>query len=80
MILVSFQEEGSPMLVLTRRIGERIVIDNQIVLEVLEVKGNRIRLGIQAPTDVPVVREELLLRPIEVEARDHSCGDYAGTR
>jgi carbon storage regulator len=79
MILVSFQEEGSPMLVLTRRIGERIVIDNQIVLEVLEVKGNRIRLGIDAPADVPIVREELLLRPIEVEARTPSVGDHTDT-
>jgi carbon storage regulator len=69
-----------PMLVLTRRIGERIVIDHQIVLEVLEVKGNRIRLGIQAPSDVSIVREELLLRPIEVEGRDLSFGKYAGTR
>ncbi len=67
------------MLVLTRRIGERIVIDNQIVLEVLDVKGNRIRLGIEASPDIPIVREELLPCPIEVEARTSSVGDYAGT-
>ena len=65
------------MLVLTRRIGERIVIDNQIVLEVLEVKGNRIRLGIQAPSDVSILRQELLPQPIEVEveARNRCFGD-----
>jgi carbon storage regulator len=48
------------MLVLSRRIGERIVIDNQIVVEVLEIKGNRIRLGIQAPPGSSILREELL--------------------
>ena len=53
------------MLVLTRRIGERIVIDNRIVLEVLQVNGQRVRLGIQAPNDVNVVRSELL--PAEPE-------------
>ena len=50
------------MLVLTRKIGERIVIGGDIVLEVLQVKGNRIRLGITAPPDVPVVREEIYQR------------------
>jgi carbon storage regulator len=50
------------MLVLTRKIGERIVIDNQIVLEVLQVKGNRVRLGIEAPAGAVILRQELLLR------------------
>ena len=62
------------MLVLTRRIGERIVIDNQIVLEVLEVKGNRIRLGIQAPDGVSILRQELVTRPIEVEVKQDCRG------
>jgi carbon storage regulator len=55
------------MLVLTRRTGERIVINDQIVLEVLHVKGNRIRLGIQAPPGCTILRQELLTRPAEVE-------------
>jgi carbon storage regulator len=50
------------MLVLTRKIGERIVIDNQIVIEVLQVKGNRVRLGIEAPVGATILRQELLLR------------------
>jgi carbon storage regulator len=50
------------MLVLTRKIGERIVIDNQIVLEVLQVKGNRVRLGIEAPAGAVILRQELLLK------------------
>jgi carbon storage regulator len=49
------------MLVLTRKAGERILIDNNIVIEVLEIQGNRIRLGIQAPSGVSILREELLL-------------------
>jgi carbon storage regulator len=48
------------MLVLTRKAGERIVIDNNIVIEVLEVQGNRVRIGIQAPSGVTILREELL--------------------
>jgi carbon storage regulator len=48
------------MLVLTRKAGERIVIDESIVVEVLEVQGNRVRIGIQAPQGVPILREELL--------------------
>ncbi len=49
------------MLVLTRKAGERIVIDNNIVVEVLEVQGNRVRIGIQAPSGVTILREELIV-------------------
>lgn len=48
------------MLVLTRKAGERIVIADNIVVEVLEVQGNRVRVGIQAPPGVTILREELL--------------------
>jgi carbon storage regulator len=48
------------MLVLTRKAGERIVIDDNIVVEVLEVQGNRVRIGIQAPQGVTILRQELL--------------------
>jgi len=47
------------MLVLTRKIGERVVIEGQIIIEVLEVIGTRIRLGIEAPPKVAIWREEL---------------------
>lgn len=49
------------MLVLTRKAGERIMIDNSIVVEVLEVQGNRVRIGIQAPQGVTILRQELLV-------------------
>jgi carbon storage regulator len=48
------------MLVLTRRIGEALLIAGNIRVTVLAVKGNQIRLGITAPASVPVVRLELL--------------------
>lgn len=47
------------MLVLTRKIGERIRIGGDVVLTVLEVAGQRVRLGIEAPDAVPIVRAEL---------------------
>ncbi|MGK0500181.1 MAG: carbon storage regulator [Oceanicoccus sp.] len=50
------------MLILTRRIGETIVIGDEVKLTVLEVKGNQVRIGIQAPRDVEVHREEIYQR------------------
>jgi carbon storage regulator len=47
------------MLVLTRRVGESIVIDNEITVTVLGVKGNQVRLGVIAPKDIAVHREEI---------------------
>ena len=48
------------MLVLSRKPGERIVIDDRITVTVLKVRGNQIRLGIEAPKEIPIKREELL--------------------
>ena len=47
------------MLVLTRRIGETLVIDGNVRVTVLAVQGDRIRLGIAAPASVPVHRQEV---------------------
>jgi carbon storage regulator CsrA len=47
------------MLVLTRKPGEKIVIGNGITIKVVEVQGNRVRIGIGAPDDVRVLRGEL---------------------
>lgn len=54
------------MLVLTRRIDESIVIGKQIVVTVLEVRGDQVRIGIKAPREIQVHREEVL-RAIEAE-------------
>ena len=48
------------MLVLTRRKNQSIMIGDDIIITVLEVKGDQVRLGITAPRDVQVYREELL--------------------
>jgi len=48
------------MLVLSRKRDERIVIGDNIVITVVEVRGDKVRLGIEAPTDVPVHRQEVL--------------------
>jgi carbon storage regulator len=51
------------MLVLSRKPNESIVIDGNIVITVLRVEGNKVRLGIQAPSDVTILRQELQPRP-----------------
>ena len=48
------------MLILTRRKGESIMIGDDIVVTVLDIRGSQIRLGFEAPNDVNIVREELL--------------------
>ena len=48
------------MLVLTRRIGETLRIADEILVTIVEVKGNQVRLGIDAPAAVTVLREELV--------------------
>lgn len=50
------------MLILTRRTGETVMIGNDVTLTVLGVKGNQVRIGINAPKDVPVHREEIYER------------------
>jgi len=47
------------MLVLSRKLNERIVINDNIVVTVVEIRGDRVRLGIEAPRDVPVHRREV---------------------
>ncbi|QDU62818.1 Carbon storage regulator [Planctomycetes bacterium Pan216] len=53
------------MLVLTRKVNQKIIIGEDIVVTVLKMDGKRVRIGIDAPTDVPIHREE-------IEARAHA--------
>jgi carbon storage regulator len=48
------------MLVLTRRLGECVHIGDEVVVTVLAVSGRNVRLGIEAPTSVPILRSELV--------------------
>jgi carbon storage regulator len=50
------------MLIVTRRIGERIMIGSDVSVTVLGVKGNQVRIGVEAPKSVPVHREEIFER------------------
>jgi len=47
------------MLVLSRKKNERILVDENIVITVVEVRGDKVRLGIQAPREVPIHRQEI---------------------
>jgi len=50
------------MLILTRRVGETLMIGDSVTITVLGVKGNQVRLGVNAPKDVSVHREEIYQR------------------
>lgn len=47
------------LLILTRKIGESLIIGDNIRITVLEIRGKQVRLGIEAPPDIAVMREEL---------------------
>ena len=57
------------MLVLSRKLGEKICIGENICITVVDIDRGKIRLGIEAPRDVPVFRQELLpLKPVTASA------------
>lgn len=59
------------MLVLTRKVGERILIGNDVKVLVTEISGDRIKIGIEAPRNILVIREELLT-PKQSETENHA--------
>ena len=58
------------MLVLSRRVGEKIVIGNEVVIEILSVSGEGVRLGINAPKETSVHRYEVF---VEIEAANQAA-------
>lgn len=60
------------MLILTRRAGETLMIGDEITVTVLAVKGNQVRLGVEAPREVEVHREEVYQR-IQEEKKEKDC-------
>jgi carbon storage regulator len=63
------------MLALTRKKGESLVVNNNIEITVLEIRGEQVKLGISAPKDVPVYREEVYL---QIQKENQAAFDAGG--
>ena len=53
------------MLILTRKVGEAIVIGDNVTVKLLEMKGGQVKLGVEAPDNITINREEVYLRILE---------------
>lgn len=62
------------MLALSRKTGESIVINNDVEITVLEIKGDQVKIGIKAPKSVPVYRKEIF-----VQIQEENINAFAGT-
>ncbi|MCY4611365.1 MAG: carbon storage regulator CsrA [Gammaproteobacteria bacterium] len=58
------------MLILTRKIGESLIIDDRVTVTVMGLKGNQVRLGIDAPKDIRIYREEIFPRDASNQAQE----------
>jgi len=63
------------MLILTRRIGETLMVGDDVTITVLGVKGNQVRIGVNAPKDVAVHREEIYQRIQKEKSGEDVDGD-----
>jgi carbon storage regulator len=61
------------MLVLSRKVGERIQLGDHITVTLVKISGNMVRLGIDAPPNMPVVRQELAVRAAAAASPDQNA-------
>lgn len=62
------------MLILTRKVGETLMIGDDVTVTVLGIKGNQVRIGVNAPREVAVHREEVLQRSRDAAQADPASG------
>ena len=74
-MLLHNEEWNPPMLVLTRKVGESIQINDDVKVTVIEIKGKNIRLGIEAPKTTKIYREEVFLKIQEENKNASSTPD-----
>ena len=76
LVRTHLSQTATIMLVLTRKIGESLAINENIRITVLEVKGKTVRLGIEAPDDIKVYRQEVLVKILEENKQAAAAGKF----
>lgn len=66
------------MLVLTRKIAENIIISDDIIVSILEINGSQVRLGIEAPKNISIHREEVFLKILKEKEEQRETEDVEG--